>query len=69
MNQTDTQTNAGGLTDIYLDLGTYVKSFYTVIAMPSSAAIRLMGNKHKRPHHSINWKKTTPKIIKERYKK
>lgn len=69
VNQTDTQTNAGGLTDIYLDLGTYVKSFYTVMAMPSATAIRLMGNKHKRPHHSINWKKATPKIIKERYKK
>lgn len=69
LNQTDTQQNDGGLTDIYLDLGTYVKSFYTVMAMPSSTQIRLMGNKYKRPHHSINWQKTTPKIIREVHKK
>ena len=30
--QKETQSNSGGLTDIYLELGTYVKSFYSVIA-------------------------------------
>lgn len=67
--QLTTQTNKGGLTDIYLASGTYVKSFYSVMASPSSVKINLMGNKHKRMHHVISWGHTVPKIIKESYKK
>lgn len=69
LEQMTTQTNKGGLTDIYLDKGTYVKSFYSVMASPSSVKINLMGNKNKRLHHIISWKHTVPKIIKEDFKK
>ena len=69
ITQTPTQKNDGGLTDIYLDKGTYVKSFYTVMGMPSAATVALMGNKHKRPHHKVNWNKCVPKIIKDNYKR
>lgn len=69
LEQLTTQTNKGGLTDIYLASGTYVKSFYSVMASPSSVKINLMGNKHKRMHHVISWNNTVPKIIKEQYKK
>lgn len=34
LNQVSTQQSAGGMTDIYLDSGTYVKSFYTVMYAP-----------------------------------
>jgi len=63
INQKDTQTNNGGMTDIYMDGGTYIKSFYTIIFQPSSVKIRPMGAKHKRLHHSVTWKKTVPMII------
>jgi hypothetical protein len=69
LEQATTQKNKGGLTDIYLAKGTYVKSFYSVMASPSSVKINLMGNKHKRLHHIINWRNTVPKIIEEKHKK
>lgn len=69
MDQLQTQSNAGGLTDIYLDNGTYVKSFYSVIHQPQCVKISTMGNKFKRIHHKICWDKCTPKILNERYKK
>ena len=69
LNQKITQTNSGGLTDIYLASGTYVKSFYSVMCSPSSVKINLMGNKHRRLHHVIRWNNTVPKIINDKYKK
>lgn len=69
VNQLCTQSNDGGMTGLYLDSGTYVKSFYTVIANPSSVKIGEMGDGHKRIHHSIDWEKAVPKIIGGRYKK
>ncbi len=67
--QVATQQNPGGLTDIYLDAGTYVKSFYTILYHPSSVSIRLMGMSEKRLHHSIRWVNTVPKIISEIHKR
>lgn len=67
--QKQTQSNEGGMTDIYLDGGTYKKSFYTVIFHPSSVTISLMGSSGKRLHHSIKWDNTVPKILDEDVKK
>lgn len=69
LNQVSTQQSAGGMTDIYLDSGTYVKSFYTVMYAPACTYIRMMGTKHRRLHHSINWNAAVPKIISEQFKK
>jgi hypothetical protein len=69
LEQKQTQSNAGGLTDIYLNFGTYVKSFYSVMYNPSSVKVRQMGQSNKRLHHSINWDATVPKIISEKFKK
>lgn len=69
LEQKTTQTNSGGMTEMYKSEGTYVKSFYSVMASPSSVKINLMGNKNKRLHHIISWKHTVPKIIKEDFKK
>ena len=65
LKQKETQSNAGGLTDIYLELGTYVKSFYSVIAAPSCVKVALMGDKQMRLHHAVTWKNAVPKIIRE----
>ena len=69
LEQKQTQKNDGGMTDIYLDSGTYVKSFYSIIFAPSSVDIRLMGAKNKRLHHHVNWNYAIPMIVSEEYKK
>lgn len=68
LDQDDTQKNTGGISDLYNDVGTYVKSFYSVMIAPSCVKIRQMGCKSMRLHHSIDWNKTTPCIINEKYK-
>lgn len=65
LTQKTTQKQKGGLTEFYLNGGTYVKSFYTVLFAPSCTKIKLMGDKHYRLHHSINWNNAVPKIISE----
>jgi hypothetical protein len=69
LEQLDTQSNTGGLTEFYLDGGTYIKSFYTVLFSPSCTKINLMGNKHKRLHHMIKWNNAVPVLLNEKYKK
>lgn len=69
LEQITTQQNTGGLTDIYLDLGTYCKSFYTVICNPSCIKINQMGFKEKRFHHKVAWNNAVPLIVDEKYKK
>ena len=69
LEQAPTQTNAGGMTDIYVDSGTYVKSFFSVMYSPSSVKVTTMGLSNRRIHHRINWSTTTPKIIRESHRK
>ena len=69
LNQKSTQSNAGGMTDIYLDLGTYPKSFYSVIFCPSAIKIALMGQTSKRIHHKVKYNHCCPKILNEKYRK
>lgn len=67
--QKETQSNAGGLTDIYLDLGTYVKSFYSVMYAPSCVKIADMGRNDRRIHHQISWRHAVPMILDESARK
>ena len=67
--QEPTQKNSGGLTEEYLKLGTYVKSFYTFMADPSSVNIKAMGDHVYRIHHQVNWGSAVPKIISGKYRK
>lgn len=69
LDQLQTQSNAGGMTETYIDGGTYIKSFYTIICSPNCTKIKLMGRTNKRLHHSIDWGYTAAKIIDEKYKK
>lgn len=68
LNQLQTQSNAGGMTDLYLDGGTYLKSFYTVLFMPSAVTVQPMGTAHKRLHHNVDWECCVPKILSEELK-
>lgn len=67
--QNSTQANAGGMTELYLDSGTYVKSFYSVMYSPSCVKIAEVGTTQKRIHHRIRWKNAVPLIINEDFKK
>lgn len=69
IKQAETQTSDGGLTDMYLDMGTYVKSFYSVIVSPNCCKISTLGNNDLRIHHKIFWNKSCPKLIREENKK
>lgn len=69
-----TQKATGGLTELYLEMGTYVKSFYTVMFAPSCTKIGEIGDPahgqaHHRIHHAINWHRAVPKLIPERFRK
>ncbi len=67
LNQTQTQQNLGGLTETYLDLGTYVKSFYSVMYAPSCVTVE-QSKSMRRMHHKIAWDNAVPKIIHERHR-
>lgn len=68
LEQKQTQLNDGGLTTIYLELGTYVKSFYSVMYHPSSVVVKDMGLANRRLHHAIDSNSTYPKILSEENK-
>lgn len=67
--QLETQKNRGGMADLYLDEGTYRKSFYPVMYSPSFVKIYTMGETHKRLHHKIKWANAVPCIMDEKYRK
>jgi hypothetical protein len=69
LQQIETQSNSGGLTEIYLDLGTYCKSFYSVMYAPSCVKVNAMGVNSRRIHHRVNWNAAVPKIINQSHKK
>lgn len=70
--QKPTQITAGGMSDLYLESGTYVKSFYSILYAPACVEIGLLSNSTiggGRIHHKINWHNTAPKILRETTKK
>lgn len=69
LGQKQTQKNSGGMTELYLDSGTYVKSFYSVMYAPSCVKIALMGASHKRIHHQVTWNNAAVKILHEKHRK
>jgi len=69
LDQKDTQSNNGGMTDEYALTGTYVKSFHSVIMQPSSVKASMMNANNKRIHHQIKWVNTTPMILDPKHKK
>ena len=64
-----TQTTEGGITELYKRQGTYVKTFYSVMLMPSAVKVSVLGSTYPRIHHKAYWDLIAPKIIREEYKK
>lgn len=69
VEQKRTQNNPGGITEAYLDWGTYVKSFYTVMYAPSCVKVSDMRSRVGRIHHVIDWNNAVPKIVSESLRK
>ena len=69
VNQETTQQNAGGMTDVYLNSGTYAKSFYPVMMCPSAVRVATLRTQNARIHHQIDWNACAPKILSERYRR
>lgn len=79
VNQKATQSNSGGMTELYLDGGTYIKTFYSVIYCPSAVKVSVLrdpgkkgGTKtdgHARIHHKVNWDACAPLILRDTHRK
>lgn len=82
LNQKTTQVEAGGVSALYLDMGTYTKTFYSVMLHPSGVKVSVLFNTSARKgggvaktnnafrvHHRIDWNATAPKILNEKHKK
>jgi len=68
LQQAATQSQGGGITDMYKRYGTYCKAFTTVMMYPSGAEVAILNCNNPRIHHSIKWVNTVPMIIDEKYK-
>lgn len=64
-----TQKLDGGMSGIYRDWGTYTKSFYTILQVPSAVKISVVGDKHPRIHHSAKQDNYAPCILDERWRR
>jgi len=69
LEQAATQSQKGGMTDVYNSSGTYIKSFTSVLMHPSSVSVNMMGFTNNRLHHRVKWINTTPMIIDKKHKK
>lgn len=69
IDQPETQSVKGGMTDMYSGNGTYMKSFYTVMECPSFVKIGIMGDRYYRIHHSIDYEHGVPKLLSNIYRK
>lgn len=67
--QVATQSLGGGMTEAYQESGTYLKTFYSVMSMPSAIKVGMMYSRHQRIHHRIDWECCVPKILNEKYRK
>ena len=70
LEQADTQGSDGGITDMYLSVGTYVKSMYSVMRCPSAVVCTPMpGGVTPRLHHRVTYNRCAPKIISETHRR
>lgn len=63
IDQANTQEQPGGMTAAYLDHGTYLKTFYTVMHAPSCVKVSTLGDNAHRIHHHVSWNAAVPKVL------
>lgn len=71
-----TQAVPGGMSEVYKDCGTYLKTFSTVMMAPAFVKVSMLrGGKagaehqHWRIHHHVRWENCAPKILSEKWRK
>ena len=69
LDQVSSQQASGGMTDGYKQIGTYAKSFYSVMFAPSAVKITTLGRLYDRIHHTVLWNSAVPKILPEAHRK
>jgi hypothetical protein len=72
ITQAQSQSQAGGMSTLYLDGGTYLKTFHSVLYCPSAVKVGTMGDERThayRIHHRIDWRTCSPKIVREQVRK
>jgi hypothetical protein len=69
LEQAPTQSQTGGITDMYQRYGTYCKAFTTVMMMPSAVYVNMMRSVNPRLHHRFDWTKCVPCIISEKHRR
>jgi len=69
LSQAATQSQSGGITELYLDCGTYAKAMTTVMYAPSCVSVSMMGYRSRRVHHRVAWGNAVPRIISQKYQK
>lgn len=70
--QNATQHTRGGMTDLYVEGGTYLKTFYSVMYAPSGVKVGTIAdpsNPSPRLHHDVCWPVLAPKILREHNRK
>jgi len=66
LRQTQTQMQEGGYTEVYIDYGTFYKSFFSVMILPSACRVKFVSSVG-RLHHFVKWDFAVPKILPYRY--
>lgn len=66
VHQSQTQAVPGGMTDLYRALGTYFKSFLSLIQAPSAVRVEMRGWLYPRLHHTVLWRRAVPKLLAEK---
>lgn len=61
-----TQSEHGGMTNLYQADGTARKTAYAVLAAPSAAKLVFRFNRY---HHAVSWKKLRPMIISQKWRR
>lgn len=69
LQQPVTQKVAGGHSEIYKSMGTFVKSFYSIMYAPSCVSIAMLNSSHSRLHHQVSYNHAVPCIIQQKWKK
>lgn len=69
LEQMQTQSQEGGITELYLNYGTYTKAFSTVTMSPSCVKVGMLRDRKSRIHHQVIWRNCVPKILDEKHRK
>ena len=70
-DQSSTQTQSGGMTEMYEQEGTYQKSFTSVMRCPSGVKVSHLADRNKNPriHHRVTYKHVAPEFVPASHRK